>query len=211
MRFYFVIPQALSHLLPYDFGAFRNYSERPFCVDTRIFSDEARDLHLSKDFHKFLGSQTECSNTHAVHHKKLHKATIWTCIPRTHSNLENNLYISTRVVWGQVPCPVMYGGSLHHAHVVESTLISLLRADLILQALCSLTQRSSARATGLHESAIPCRSSQCRQWLMTLCLIPLCETTSAPGADGGYANILGIIKGKVKNEGGGLWRRTRLW
>lgn len=71
------------------------------------------------------------------------------------SNLENNLYISTRVLWGQVPCPVMYGVSLHHAHVVESTLISLLRADLILQALCSLTQRSSARAIRLHGPAIP--------------------------------------------------------
>lgn len=39
---------------------------------------------------------------------------------------------------------------------------------------------------------------------MTLCVIPLRETTSAPGADGGYANTLGIIKGKVKNEVGRL-------
>lgn len=66
------------------------------------------------------------------------------------SNLEHGLDICTRVVWGQVPCPVMHGVALHHAHVVESTLISLLRADQILQALWSLTQRSSARVIGLH-------------------------------------------------------------
>lgn len=60
------------------------------------------------------------------------------------SNLEHGLYICcTRVLWGQVPCPAMHGVSLHHAHVAESTLISLVRADHILQALCSLTQRSS--------------------------------------------------------------------
>lgn len=57
-------------------------------------------------------------------------------------NLEHGLYISTRVLWGQFPCPAMHGVSLHHAHVVESTLISLLRAGQILQALWSLTQRS---------------------------------------------------------------------
>lgn len=108
--------------------------------------------------------------------------------PGHRSNLEHGLDICTRVLWGQVPCPAMHGVALHHAHVVESTLISLLRADQILQALWSLTRCSSARATGLHGPAVPCRSSHCRPWRMTLCVIPLHETTSAPGADGEYAN-----------------------
>lgn len=90
--------------------------------------------------------------------------------PGNTSSLEHGLYICTRVLWSQVPGPVMHGVSLHHAHVMESTLISLLRADQIFQALWSHTQRSPAGAIGLQEPAVPCRSSHCRPWLMTLCV-----------------------------------------